>query len=158
MTDMEYKNLSRTEMLSFVLKLSSENEALKTQLAQLHTQQDDSEIKMERVGSMPEAAKRLNELFASAEATATKQMEELQKAEALCAMQQKKAEEDAANVIAAAQSMAQKRLHEAQQRAELVTKNAKTEADLYWNNISQKIERFLEESEGLRAFLGNNSK
>ena len=61
MTEKELKKLSRRELLAMLLDLSRENEQLRSQL-------DSRIIRIERSGSLAEAALRLNGLFEATQA------------------------------------------------------------------------------------------
>ena len=81
MTDKELKRLSRTELLELLLEQVEENEALRAEISDLKEQLADRVIKLEKAGSIAEAALRLNGVFEAAEAAAKQYIESLKELE-----------------------------------------------------------------------------
>lgn len=70
MTDKELRKLSRAELLELLVNQVRENENLRTRLAGAEARLDSRMLEIEDVGTMAEAAMRLNAVFASADAAA----------------------------------------------------------------------------------------
>lgn len=70
MTDKELKRLSRAELLELLIHQVKENEILRTRLAGAEARLDSRMLEIEEVGTLAEAAMRLNAVFASADAAA----------------------------------------------------------------------------------------
>lgn len=70
MTDKELKKLSRAELLELLVNQVRENEVLRTRLAGAEARLDSRMLEIQDVGTMAEAAMRLNAVFASADAAA----------------------------------------------------------------------------------------
>lgn len=70
MTDKELKRLSRAELLEMLINQVKENEILRTKLAGAEARLDSRMLEIQDVGTMAEAAMRLNAVFASADAAA----------------------------------------------------------------------------------------
>ena len=81
MTDKELKRLSRAELLELLLEQVEENEALRAEIADLKGQLEDRVIKIEKAGSIAEAALRLNGVFEAAEAAAKQYLDSLKELE-----------------------------------------------------------------------------
>jgi len=75
MTSRELKKLSRTQLLELLLKLSRENEQLRARQEELEYQLQDRAIQIENVGSIAEAALKLNGVFEAAQAAAAQYLE-----------------------------------------------------------------------------------
>lgn len=70
MTDKELKRLSRAELLELLINQVKENEILRERLAGAEARLDSRMLEIKDVGTMAEAAMRLNAVFASADAAA----------------------------------------------------------------------------------------
>lgn len=70
MTDKELKRLSRAELLEMLINQVKENEILRERLAGAEARLDSRMLEIKDVGTMAEAAMRLNAVFASADAAA----------------------------------------------------------------------------------------
>lgn len=70
MTDKELRKLSRAELLELLVNQVRENENLRTKLAGAEARLDSRMLEIKDVGTMAEAAMRLNAVFASADAAA----------------------------------------------------------------------------------------
>ena len=70
MTDRELRKLSRAELLELLLEESRENERLRAQLQEMNEKLADRAIRIERAGSIAEAALQLNGVFQEAEEAA----------------------------------------------------------------------------------------
>lgn len=70
MTSKELKRLSRAELLEMLISQMEENEALRTKLAGAEARLDSRMLEIQDVGTLAEAAMRLNAVFASADAAA----------------------------------------------------------------------------------------
>ena len=66
MTDRELRKLSRAELLELLLEESRENERLRAQLQEMNEKLADRAIRIERAGSIAEAALQLNGVFQAA--------------------------------------------------------------------------------------------
>ena len=75
MTDKELHRLSRKELLEMLLAQTQENEKLKEELRRAQRQLSDRRLLQENVGSMAEAAMRLNAVFEAADRAAQQYLE-----------------------------------------------------------------------------------
>ena len=75
MTDRELRKLSRAELLELLLEESRENERLRAQLQEMNEKLADRAIRIERAGSIAEAALQLNGVFQAAEEAAAQYLE-----------------------------------------------------------------------------------
>ncbi len=70
MTDKELKRLRRSELLELLVGQMKENELLRERLAGAEARLDSRMLEIQDVGTLAEAAMRLNAVFASADAAA----------------------------------------------------------------------------------------
>ena len=81
MTDRELRKLSRAELLELLLEESRENERLRAQLQEMNEKLADRAIRIERAGSIAEAALQLNGVFQAAEEAAAQYLENVRRLE-----------------------------------------------------------------------------
>ena len=79
MTDRELRKLSRAELLELLLEESRENERLRAQLQEMNEKLADRAIRIERAGSIAEAALQLNGVFQEAEEEAAQYLENVRR-------------------------------------------------------------------------------
>lgn len=77
MTEKELKKLSRVDLLEMLLEQSRENERLREELEQVKSQLAERRIKIEKAGSIAEAALVLNGIFQAAEEAAAQYLENI---------------------------------------------------------------------------------
>lgn len=79
MTDKELKRLSRAELLELLLAQIEKNEELEHRLKKAQTALEDRRIKIEKAGTMAEAALRLNGVFEAVDQAAQQYLENIQR-------------------------------------------------------------------------------
>lgn len=79
LTDKELQKLSRIDLLELLLEKSKENEKLQEELEQVKAKLAEREIKIEKAGSIAEAALALNGVFEVAQAAADQYLENLRR-------------------------------------------------------------------------------
>ena len=79
MTDRELRKMSRAGLLELLLEERRENERLRTRLEQANRDLADRRIKLEKAGSIAEAALRLNGVFEAAEQAAAQYVENVRR-------------------------------------------------------------------------------
>ncbi len=77
MTRKELKRMSRLELLELLLEVDQENERLREENARLTAQWNSRQIKLEKAGSIAEAALALNRIFEDAQAAADQYLESI---------------------------------------------------------------------------------
>lgn len=82
MTDTELKKLSRSELLEMLLLQTREVERLNRQLAQTEKMLENQHIRMEKAGSIAQAALELNGVFEAAQTAADQYLENVRMMEA----------------------------------------------------------------------------
>ncbi len=75
MTDKELKKMSRAELLELLIEQMEENERLQKKLEDVTARLKERQITMQNVGSIAEAALKLNHVFEAADAAAKQYIE-----------------------------------------------------------------------------------
>lgn len=134
MSDNDLKNLSRAELLELLISVTKENDSLRAEIADLEAKLEDRTIKIDRAGSIAEAALRLNGVFEAAEAAAGQYLASIRQHEVIYDKMDRAAEARAAQILADAKKKA------AEIEAESIRK-----ADDYWNTMSARLNSFYSE-------------
>ena len=79
MTDRELRRLSRSELLEMLSAQTTENDQLKTRLAQAEAQLRDRRIAIDKAGSIAVAALQLNKVFEAADRAAQQYLENVRR-------------------------------------------------------------------------------
>ena len=145
MTDKELKKLSRQELIELFIKQSNELEQLKTSYDTISAQLNEKELKISKIGSLADASIRLNNVFESADAAAKQYIENIKKYES---EQYEKCDHALADEKYKATVIIAK--------AEIEKNKRITEADAYWNSLSQKLEKFYSLHKGLKKLVENS--
>lgn len=82
MTDKELKRLNRSELLQILLDQSIEIDHLQRKLSETKAALQERELKIAQAGTLAEAAMRLNQIFAAADAAAALYLENIRRMEA----------------------------------------------------------------------------
>ena len=143
MNNKELKKLSRTELLELLIDVTKENNELKAQNEELQSKLNDKLLAMGKAGSIAEASLELNGIFTAAQDAAEQYLLNVQQSNAICENMQKEAEEQAKMIRA-----------DADKYAEETVQQAKNQADAYWIGVSQRLEAFYQEHQGLKELLG----
>ncbi|MCD8188605.1 MAG: hypothetical protein LUD78_00010 [Clostridiales bacterium] len=77
MADKELRSMNRTELIEIIYALQQEERALRAENEQLRRQLEDKILRMEKVGSIAEAALSLNHIFEDADAAARQYLDSL---------------------------------------------------------------------------------
>lgn len=75
----EYKRLSRLDLLDLLVEESRKNQKLEEEIQSLKKQLEDRRILLEESGSIAEAALRINEVFAAADAAAKQYLDNIKR-------------------------------------------------------------------------------
>ena len=142
MTSKELKRLSRVDLLEMLIMQTQENENLKKQIAQMQEKLDSRDIAINNSGSIAEASLQLNGVFEAARAAADQYLDNIRNMESNC----RRTEEETEAKCAAM-------LEDASAAASRIESNAKAESSAYWAELSQRLDAFYAEHQGLRELL-----
>ncbi len=136
MTDKELKRLSRAELLEMLLAQVEENEKLKARLGEMRAQLDDRQIRIDKAGSIAEAALQLGGVFEAAEAAAAQYLENIRRLSG---------EEEA--VSRQMEEAARKKAEAIRAEADAYSRQTRFQADQYQRRIMANIQNQLREQD-----------
>lgn len=108
MTDKEFKWLGRSQLIDIIYQLQLKTEELEAENQKLKEALEDKRIRMDRAGNIAEAALEINKVMMIAQSAADQYLGEIRilraEAEASCQQMIKEAKQEAAEIIAQAQT------------------------------------------------------
>ena len=138
MADRELRRMHRAELIEIIYALKQSEDQLKAQNAALTAQLQDRQLRLEKAGSIAQAALELNNVFAAAQAAADDYLHSVQASladtDAAAANTLSQARSEAKRILEQAQTDADSLKVQTQQECEAMTaaaaqKRAQTEAD-----------------------------
>lgn len=137
MTDKEFRQLRRSELVEIIYELQKSNEALTKENEELKSQLEEKRIKISKAGSIAEATVGLSDIFQSAQKTADKYVEHVK-----------------AN-SAEAERRSIKIMSDAEKESKRIIREANRKADKKWAEFNKKAEAVLRANAELKHFLKN---
>ena len=157
MTEKELKKLSRADLLEMLIDQSEELRRVREQLDAAEAALRDREIKIDRAGSIAEAALQLNGIFEAAQASCAQYMDNIKnlssRQEAVCKKLEQESKDRAVRQLA--ETKRQCAMLEAETKAKCaeMTAKAKIESQAYWDDVSTKLDAYYKEHSALRELL-----
>ncbi len=142
MTDKELKHLGRAELVELLLKQAEENRQLELRIDQLQAQLDSRQIKIDKAGSIAEAALQLNGIFEAAQSAATQYLDNI-----------KRLSEEGESLSRQMEAEAKKKAEQICAEADSYSARTRAQADQYQKQVTEKVQTLLKEQESLRALL-----
>lgn len=156
MTNKELKRLSRRELLEMMIDQEKEIERLQKKVEKLEAEAADRTLKIEKAGSMAEAALALNGIFEAADAAVKQFTDSVKKsAEQNDPGQPDVSDEEkkAAAILSEAEERAEALIKEAEQKKADILKEAEEGAEERWEGLYQRLEEFYASHPGLKDAL-----
>lgn len=158
MTDKELRRLGRTELIDILYAQQKRCEELAAQNQALQAALDERALKLADVGSIAEAALRLNGVFEAAQAAAEQYLYSIKALDEGRSAQLDETQQRADEILHAAEAEAQRILSEAGDRAKSLLDEAENAAERKsqaaqdrWNAFEQRANEMLRAHEELRA-------
>lgn len=158
MTDKELRHLSRGDLLQLLLDQSRRLSELEAKYETAHKALLDKKIKLEKAGSIAEAALSLNGVFEAAEAACRQYTENVAVFEERQAQIEKASAERADAIIKDAEKRAEIIVSDAKAKRDAILRKAESEARSYWDEINEKLNLFLSDHDELRTMLSSMPK
>lgn len=131
MTDSELRKLGRTDLLEMLLEQKKENDRLAAKVAELETQLENRQIKMEKAGTLAEASLLLNGVFEAAEEACRQYVENIQtlsqRQEEICAQMEKET-----------RTKCYRMEREAKEKCDRMIASAKRVTESYWSEYASR--------------------
>lgn len=145
----ELKNLKRIELLELLVESNKRIEELEAELAEAKAKLEDRDIRMSNAGSIAEASLALNGVFESAQAAAQQYLDSVKyrcdNIEEIC---QKREEET--------KRKADRLLKEVKEKCSAMVAESKKEAEEYWQNSNDKLQKIIDSHEYLQSMFKRN--
>ena len=147
MTDNDLKKLNRTELLELLVEQSKKIDQLQAQLDEANRKLADRQIEIDKAGSIAEASLRLSGVFQAAEEAAEQYLENIRRLsgeqEKVCARMEEESKKKARAMLLKTEERCRAR---------------EREADAYWDSISDKLQKFYDDHEGLYQLLQHSMR
>ena len=147
MTDNDLKKLNRAELLELLVEQSKKIDQLQAQLDEANRKLADRQIEIDKAGSIAEASLRLSGVFQAAEEAAEQYLENIRR---LSGEQDK--------VCARMEEESKKKARAMLLKTEERFRAREREADAYWDSISDKLQKFYDDHEGLYQLLQHSMR
>lgn len=102
MTDKEFKRLKRADLIEIIYRLQENEEKNRERIAELEKQLGEKQMKLEKAGSIAEAAISLSNVFEAAQEAADRYLQEIHRLRKEAAMELEKARREAEKIRAEA--------------------------------------------------------
>lgn len=159
MTDKELRKLNRSELLEILINLSQENDNLRSQIQTMENELSERQLKIDRAGSIAEAALQVNHVFEDAQKAAEQYLENIcflsGRQEQICKQLEAESVRKAHLLIAEAEKKCQTMETETVQKCARMTQEAEASADQTLKAVKKKIQQIIDEQAGLRAILNS---
>ncbi len=157
MTGKEMKKLRREELLEMLIEQTKRGDDLEQEIAGLRQKLESREIVLQEAGTLADAALQLNDIFKAADCAAAQYLENVQKLAERQKEALERAEEETRRRTERQLSEAAEKCRameaESEQKCLAMKQAAQREADAYWAEVSQRIEKYLEDHEELTQWL-----
>ena len=100
MTDKEFKRLKRADLIEIIYRLQENEEIHRARIVELEKQLDEKRMKLEKAGSIAEAAISLNNVFGAAQEAADQYLNEIRLLRVEAGAQLEKAKKEAEKIRA----------------------------------------------------------
>lgn len=141
MTEVELKRMSRGNLIEIIYQYQSREQKYAQKIEELTKQVEDRRIKLEKTGSIAEAAMSLNHVFETAQAAADQYLAEIHE------MNIHK-EAEVQKILSEARAEAEAIRQKAQNEYDATLEKAKAECDAMYNKITELLKNY-EELRGL---------
>lgn len=173
MAEKELRKMNRTELIEIIYALQQNEKSLRRENEDLHEQLEDKTIRLEKSGSIAEAALGLNHIFEDAEKAARQYLASVKEANGPAELQAqtilanatkkaealtKQAEKECAAKLQAADRECEEKLTAAETEAEAIVEEAKEAAKDRIAKVNRRIKLLMNKYPMLREYLEKESE
>ena len=157
MEEKDVRKLSRTELLEMLIEQTKEVERLEGLLQEANSRLASRDLAIDEAGSIASAALQVNGVFDATQRAAEQYLENIRslsgRQEELCARMEVEARDRASQMIAEAKERCVALENETVARCVALVQKAKTESEAYWDNVTLKLNQFINLHSELRELL-----
>ena len=161
MKDKDLKRMSRAELLELLIDKTRENEALHSQLDEALAQLDDRTLKIEKAGTMAEAALLVNGVLDAAQRAGQQYMENMRERwrtqEETCERIEEESRARSERMLTETRERCRRMEQETQQRCAELYRTAEQEANRKWDDLFAQLEQLRSENAQLPKTLGERN-
>lgn len=150
MADKELRKMNRTELIEIIYALQQNERSLREENEELHKQLDDKLLRLEKAGSIAEAALSLNHIFEDAEAAAQQYLATLRVADANASKIIEDAEHRADVMISEAEAHAQQTEEECRAMLEQTEQDIQRRKAAFIRSAKRTLEKYPSLAERMR--------
>lgn len=155
MNEQDLKKLGRQDLLQLLIAQGKEKEA---ELKKAKEALNSRAIDIENVGSLAEASLKLNGVFQAAEEASKQYLENIALKEKLIKEKYAKKEAELLELETKANEKIEEQLKAALIKADQIEAEAKVRAELYWSEVSERLESFYKEHKALKELIALGGK
>jgi len=157
MTQIDLKALGRAELLEMLLAQTKEVERLQGLLSEATEKLNSRTLQLDEAGNIAAAALQVNGVFDAAQQAAEQYLDNIRnlsgRQEAVCARMEAEAQARADQMIAEAKQRCEALENETVTRCVGLVQKAKLESEAYWDDVTAKLNQFIDLHTGLRDML-----
>jgi hypothetical protein len=157
MTEKEMRKLSRADLLELLIEQSQEVQQLRTWLNQVEAKLVSRHIAIADAGSIAEAALKVNGVFEAAQAASEQYLDNIRnlskQQDKICAQMERECQARIDQRLAETEKKCAAMEIETKAQCEAMIANAKADSQIYWDEVSNKLEAFYQEHENVRKLL-----
>lgn len=157
MTENDLKKLNRNDLLQMLVEQGRELRELKEKYAELEEKLSDRTIKIDKAGSIAEAALQLSGVFEAAQEACRQYTENIatlsSRQEAVCARMEAESSIKAGKMLAEAEAKSMAMKLETEAQCTEMLRNAKAQSQDYWDRVYAKMQAYSAEHAELRELL-----
>ncbi|MGN0772622.1 MAG: hypothetical protein ACI4MP_02380 [Candidatus Ventricola sp.] len=162
MKDKDLKRMSRAELLELLIDKTRENETLHAQLDEALAQLDDRMLRVEKAGTMAEAALLVNGVLDAAQRAGQQYMENMRERwrqqEENCTKLEEESRAQADQLLVETRQRCRKMEQDTQQRCAELYRVAEQEANGKWDDLFAQLDQLRSENAQLQQMLSEQKK
>ena len=162
MKDKDLKRMSRAELLELLIDKTRENETLHAQLDEALAQLDDRMLRVEKAGTMAEAALLVNGVLDAAQRAGQQYMENMRERwrqqEETCTKLEEESRAQADQLLMETRQRCRKMEQDTQQRCAELYRVAEQEANGKWDDLFAQLDQLRSENAQLQQMLSEQKK
>lgn len=139
-TDKELRKLGRRDLLQMLVEQGRELRELKEEYAALQRELDDRNIKLNRAGSIAEAALQLNGVFEAAQAACRQYTDSVALLKEQDGLDLGDAEDEARRLLEKTEASCAAKIRQTEEICQQMLRKAKAESQQYWDMVYRKLQ------------------